>query len=123
MRFLVDNSLSPRLAEALRELAHEAIHVRDIGLAQATDEIVFEAAARERCIIIAQDTDFGTLLAKRREQYPSVMLFRCRLKSTEAILKLLMANLETVQAELDAGAVVIVEDTRIRLRRLPIGGP
>jgi predicted nuclease of predicted toxin-antitoxin system len=48
MRFLVDNSLSPRLAEALREHAHEAIHVRDIGLAQATDEIVFEKAARER---------------------------------------------------------------------------
>ncbi len=123
MRFLVDNSLSPRLAEALRQLGHEAIHVGAIGLAQATDEIIFEAAAKARCVIIAQDTDFGTLLAKRRERYPSVMLFRCRVKSTEAILKLLTANLEAVTTDLDAGAAVVFEDTRIRLRRLPIGGP
>lgn len=89
----------------------------------ASPSIPHRAAANEHCVIIAQDTDFGTLLARRRERYPSVMLFRCRVKSTEAILKLLTVNLEAVTTDLNAGAVVVFEDTRIRLRRLPIGGP
>ncbi len=33
MRFLIDNALSPRIAEGLNEAGHDAIHVRDIGLA------------------------------------------------------------------------------------------
>jgi predicted nuclease of predicted toxin-antitoxin system len=45
MRFLIDNALSPRVAEGLRAAGHDVIHVRDIGLAAATDEIILEVAA------------------------------------------------------------------------------
>jgi predicted nuclease of predicted toxin-antitoxin system len=122
MRFLVDNSLSPRLAAALGGAGHEAVHVRDPGLAQADDETIFAAAAREQRVILAQDTDFGTILALRGACFPSVILFRCQAKSTEMILRLLIANLPVVQADLEAGAVVVIEDARIRVRRLPITG-
>jgi len=122
MRFLVDNSLSPRLVVALREVPHDAVHVRDLGLALMDDETIFAAAAREHRIIVAQDTDFGTILAMSRDRYPSVILLRCRAKSTEAILGLLMANLPAMSADLEAGAVVVIEDARIRVRRLPITG-
>ena len=43
MRFLVDNSLSPHLAVALSRASHDALHVRDLGLAQADDETIFAA--------------------------------------------------------------------------------
>ena len=122
MRFLVDNSLSPRMALALNQAGHDALHVRERGMAKAADETIFELAARERRIILAQDTDFGTILAMREASSPSVVLFRCEIKSTEAILRLLTANLPAVQAELETGAVVVVEDARIRVRRLPISG-
>jgi predicted nuclease of predicted toxin-antitoxin system len=42
MRLLVDNALSPVLAELLRNAGHEAVHVRDIGLYHAADEDVLE---------------------------------------------------------------------------------
>ena len=65
MRLLVDNALSPVLAELLRNAGHEAAHVRDIGLHHAADEAIFERAAVEDFILVSADTDFATLLASR----------------------------------------------------------
>ena len=63
MKLLVDNALSPVLAELLRKAGHEAVHVRDIGLHHAADEDIFERAASEDFVLVTADTDFGTLLA------------------------------------------------------------
>ena len=67
MRFLVDNSLPPRMAKALQQTGHDACHVRDLDLACADNETIFSAAVKEKRIIIAQDTDFATILATRSD--------------------------------------------------------
>lgn len=122
MRFLVDNSLSSRLAGMLQAAGHDCIHAREIGLADAADEAIFDRAASDARVVIAQDTDFGTLLAMRRTGKPSVILFRCEKKATESLGHLLITHLSAIQADLESGAVVVFEDTRIRVRRLPING-
>jgi len=123
LRFLVDNALSPRLAEGLRDAEHDAVHVRDLGLAAATDDEIFDLAATQDRILLSEDTDFGTILALRAVRLPSVLLFR-RMPDRRArtLLALLLANLGAVSAALDAGAVVVIEPERVRVRRLPIGG-
>lgn len=123
MRFLVDNALSRWLAQDLRAADHDALHVRELGLQSADDATLFEFSVHEDRILVSEDTDFGTLLALRESEKPSVILFR-RMpdRSAARLASILLANLGAVEADLRAGAIVVFDSSRIRVRRLPIGG-
>ena len=123
MKFLIDNPLSPQVAEGLRQIGHDAVHIREHGLQAADDEIIFERAASEERILVSADTDFGTLLALRQATKPSVILFRwptLRLPGAQVVV--LSSNLPQIVEPLEQGCIVIIEETRIRVRRLPVGG-
>ena len=121
MKLLVDNALSPELAELLRKAGHEAMHVRDIGLNHAADEDIFERAASEDFVLVTADTDFGTLLARRSMSKPSLILFRGEgSRRPEALAVLMLSNLAQLTESLTTGCIVTFEPARLRVRPLPI---
>ena len=121
MRLLVDNALSPVLAELLVQGGHDALHVRDVGLQHAADEEIFERAAIDDRVIVSADTDFATLLATRSAPKPSLILFRGEgSRRPEALAALILSNLAQVVDALTSGCIVTFEPARLRVRPLPI---
>ncbi len=121
MKFLVDQNRSPRLAALLRDRGHDAVHTQELGLERAEDAELLLLADREDRVIISGDTDFGTLLALSRRTSLSVILFRSRNALTaDQQAELILDHLDDLASDLAEGAVVVVTDERIRIRRLPL---
>lgn len=121
MRFLLDEGMSPRVAEVLSGAGHDARHVRDLGLASANDPIVLQAARDDDRVLLTLDTDFGALLAHSGAALPSVVLFRGDVTRRPAgQAQLLLANLDQIEPALLQGALVVIGDGRLRVRTLPM---
>ena len=121
MRFLADMGVSMRVVESLRSSGHDAIHLRDEGLQRLPNGEIFQKAIREERIVLTFDLGFGEIVAASAGRSVSVVLFRLRNTRAEFVIQRLKIMLEQSTEELAQGAVVLVEDGRHRVRRLPIG--
>jgi len=121
VRFLVDANLSPDVARFLTAAGHDAIAVRDLGLQNAADDEILDRALLEDRVIVSHDTDFGTLLAVRRQTKPSFVLIRSADPLTaKQVAGLIVDNLHVMAADLTAGAIVTFARGHLRSRLLPL---
>lgn len=122
MRLLLDNPLPVSLTQRLADVGHDVLHVATLGMHASTDAMILERAARERRIVITADADFGTLLAIGGASGPSIVFIRGVAPRTSARLApILGAALLAAEASLLRGAIVVLDDGRMRVRDLPVG--
>lgn len=123
MRLLVDANLSPQLVSPLRQSDHDVVHVADIDKLTASDTEILQIAETEQRVVITADTDFPMMLALRRASSPSVVLLRGVSELTpDDHAGLIASNLSSVATALEAGAIVTITPSRVRVRDLPIDG-
>ena len=121
MKFLLDQNVSPALVGLLADTDHLAEHVRDLGMREAPDDVVLAAARDADAVLISADTDFGELLARSNANGPSVILLRRQEgRRASKIASLIVANLQAVADDLASGAIVVLDDDRVRIRSLPL---
>jgi predicted nuclease of predicted toxin-antitoxin system len=131
VRFLIDENLSPRICALLIAGGHHATHIRDYGMASASDpQVLAKAAAEGLTLITADRGDFGRELALTRAVEPSVILLRQLPDVVRAadVAGMLLANLTPAVASalgarrstLDAGAFVVLTPRAVRVRHLPL---
>ncbi len=121
MRFLADMGVSVHVVQWLRERGHDAVHLRDQGLHRMPNGEIFTKAVSENRIILTFDLDFGEIVALTKGRKANVILFRLRNTRTAHVMERLTVAVENFAEALEKGAVVVVEESRYRVRYLPIG--
>lgn len=120
MRFLADMGVSYSAVLHLRLNGHDVVHLRDIGMQRMPDEEIFTRAVHEGRVILTFDLDFARLVFDARAAFPSVVIYRLTDARAHHQIERLTAALRVATLALEAGAVVVVDDTRVRIRELPI---
>lgn len=89
MKLLLDENVSPRLVAALSDEFPGSVHVRDIGLARASDAAIWAYARDHGLAILSKDSDFHQVSFLRGPP-PKVIWIRqgnCSTADIEALLR------------------------------------
>lgn len=121
MRFLADMGVALGIVQWLRAEGHDTVHLREEGLQRLPNGEIFDKAATEGRILLTFDLDFGEILSLSGGRLVSVILFRLRNTRTPHVRERLAKVLTESGRDLEQGAVVVVEESRHRVRRLPLG--
>ncbi len=121
--FLADTGIGLRVAAWLEGQGHEVAHLASQGLHRLPDADVFAKAGREERILLTFDLDFGEIVALSQARMVSVIVFRLRNARPGRVIERIQSVLAECGPALKEGAIVLVEDTRHRVRLLPVGKP
>jgi len=121
VRFLADMGLDLRVVTWLREQGYDATHLREEGLHRMPNGDIFAKALAEDRIILTFDLDFAEIAALSRAGKVGVIVFRLHNTRTRHVIARLAAVLADCARDLDRGVVVAVEESRHRVRHLPVG--
>ena len=78
MKIWIDAQMSPAIARWISSnYAVSAVAIRDLGLRDAEDKEIFEAARQEKAVVMTKDSDF-VLLLDRLGPPPQVIWVTCR---------------------------------------------
>lgn len=120
MRLKLDENLSRHLKATLAVLGHDVTTAADEGLLGQSDTAVGAAAAREGRVLLTLDLEFGDLRKYPPGTHPGVVLFRPRSFGPLAVNRFVERFAQESDLQELAGAVVVVEPGRVRVRR-PLG--
>jgi len=120
MRLLVDMNLPPSLARFLSQNGFECFHWSEIGAGDESDAAVFSWAASHEAAVVTHDMGFSAMLAATRGRGPSVVQVRVQDVLSEQFRRALLHALHSFKEQMEAGAIVVVEPARSRVRLLPL---
>lgn len=108
-----------RVTSWLNSQGHDTTHLRDEGLHRMPNGEIFGKAVAEARIIMTFDLDFGEIVALSKGRKTGVILFRLRNTRASFVIQRLSTVISECADALARGAIVIVEETRHRVREFP----
>jgi len=120
VNLIIDMNLSPDWLPPLRAAGHQVQHWRDLGNPRATDQQIMAYAASRGSVVMTHDLDFPSILAATEAGSPSVILLRGEQPTPRRMSFAVLTALRSFEAELSAGALLVVDADRSRIRLLPL---
>ena len=119
-KLLIDMNLSPQWVPVLQEHGWEAVHWSDVGDPRASDRAIMDWSMAHQYVVFTHDLDFGTMLALTHDVGPSVIQVRAENILPDYLGGSVVAALNQHEADLSSGSLVVVDESRSRVRVLPI---
>lgn len=120
MRLELDENLSRHLRDRLRALDHDVKSAADEGLLTQPDLVIAAAANTEERMLLTLDLEFGDLRKYPPGAHPGIILFRPHTLGPLAVNRFVEEFVRDGDLQVLAGCVVIVEPSRVRVRRPPL---
>lgn len=108
MRFLVDESTGPTVAEWLYEQGHEVFSVYEMARGMDDDSIV-QKASNESWILITNDKDFGEQVYREHKPHHGIVLLRLEDERAVSKKEVLQRLLNSYADRLPDHFVVVAE--------------
>ncbi len=119
VKLVIDMNLSVEWVAELANHGWSSVHWSMVGDPSAEDSVIMAWALANSYAVFTHDLDFGTTLALTHAKGPSVLQVRSQSVLPEDIGPDVIAALRQHDAALAAGALVVVEPRRSRVRVLP----
>ena len=120
LTFLIDLNLPPAWVDRFAAEGWTAVHWSYIGDLRATDATVMEHARVHGYVVFTHDLDFGAILATTKAAGPSVIQVRAHNVTPESLGDLVVATIRDQAQTLEAGALITIDESTMRVRILPI---
>ncbi len=120
VRLLIDMNLSAGWIAELAPHGWSTLHWSTVGAPTADDSTIMHWALANGFLVFTHDLDFGTMLALTHAAGPSVLQIRGPHVLPEDIGPEVVAALRQYDSVLAAGALVVVDKRKARVRVLPL---
>ena len=120
MKVLVDMNLSPSWIALLERHGFPAVHWSAVGKGCESDSVVLGWARENDYLVFTHDLDFGAILASTNASGPSVIQVRTQDVSPGHLGEILVRALREYQEILVQGALITIDESRLRARILPL---
>lgn len=109
MKLLFDQNLSPHLPKILGDIFPDSIHVREIGLVEATDTEIWNYAKASGLTIVSKDTDFQqrSLLIGHPPKVVWLRVGNCPAKIIEDLLRKHSVSIHTFGLDINKSYLVL----------------
>ncbi len=120
MKILLDMNLSPDWTEVFAKHGITAVHWSSVGNPRAEDTELMDWARANNHILFTHDLDFGTMLALTNATSPSVIQVRTHDVTPAHLETMVIKVLQDNESMLEAGALIVLDEGRSRVRILPL---
>ena len=109
MKLLFDENLSPRLVDLLSDIFPDSTHVRNVGLASASDGEVWIFAAENRFAIVSKDADFHqrSFLLENAPKVIWIQVGNCSTVQLERVLRIHEEDILSFEKDADGTFLAI----------------
>jgi predicted nuclease of predicted toxin-antitoxin system len=113
-------NLTPLWVEVFIREGWPAVHWSTVGDPSASDATIMAWAKENSFVVFTLDLDFGAILAATNASGPSVVQVRAQNVLPDYLADLIGEILRLHQAELDEGALIVLDESNRRVRILPL---